>query len=194
MIIKLALSVTSFIPLYIILNIFMYIYSLSNNSITSSQKKYIIIIICLIILLEILFIILINIYIKKKLSSRVHENEIKFKNILQDKKAHINYMMTYLFPLIIYDFEKVNLFYIILMNLFILLFVWMNALADNFNFNIILWLKGYRIYKGVDINGCERVLLILNKEFSNIRLINEEYGFVSLAGSTDIYLCKKYNK
>ena len=102
-------------------------------------------------------------------------------------------MMTYLLPLLTFDLDKINGFYIIYTNMLILVFIFMNARAENFNFNILLWIKGYYVYKGNNNAGDEKVLLIKKKKFSNIRSNNERYGFVSFGGSNDIYLCKKYN-
>ena len=41
-----------------------------------------------------------------------------------------------------------------------MLFIIMNARAENFNFNIFLWVKGYSIYKGTNIDGYNKILLI----------------------------------
>lgn len=191
MIVKLSLSITSFIPLYLF-NIFMYLYSFFYINLTNYQRYSILIIVVIILLLELISIIILNLYINNKVSLKVCENQVRFKNIYVDKTAHVNYMLTYLLPLLIYDFDNFNLFYVVLMNIFIMFFIYMNAIADNFNFNIVIWIKGYRIYRGVDINGYERTLLIDKNKFSNIKSINEEYRFVTLAGSSDIYLCKDY--
>ena len=68
----------------------------------------------------------------------------------------------------------------------------MNARAENFNFNIILWINGYRVYKGIDSEENEKTLLIKKRQFSNIRLNHCRYKFVSFGGSNDIYLCRRY--
>lgn len=68
----------------------------------------------------------------------------------------------------------------------------MNARAENFNFNIFLWIKGYSVYIGTNNNQDEKVLLMKKKKYSNIRSNHSEYKFVSFGGSNDIYLCKRY--
>ncbi|QXE19313.1 hypothetical protein [Clostridium sp. 001] len=192
MIPELALSVTGFIPLYIMM-ISMYLYSYLFGTIWETTKKDIIITILIIILIQFISSIVVNCYIKGKESSRISENEITFKNIREDKKAYVNYMMTYLVPLLTFDLDKINGFYILYTNILIIMFVIMNGKAENFNFNIFLWIKGYSVYKGVNIDGCDKVLLIKKKKFSNIKSNHTKYRFVSFGGSNDIYLCKRYN-
>lgn len=189
---KLALSITSFIPLYSLM-IFMYIYQFIYGTMDINTKRYVIIVVAIIVIVQVFFSWRANKYIKEKESSQNTENEILFKNINEDKKAEINYMMTYLLPLLTFDLDKINGFYIFYTNILILVFILMNARAENFNFNIFLWIKGYYVYKGNNINGDEKVLLIKKRKFSNIRSNNEKYKFVSFGGSNDIYLCKKYN-
>ncbi|MGL6186363.1 MAG: hypothetical protein ACRC1T_13435 [Clostridium chrysemydis] len=189
---KLALSITSFIPLYSLM-IFMYMYQILYGNISDTTKKYVLIVVVGIFIIQAFFSIVASKYIKEKESSNSTENEIVFRNIKEDKKAQVNYMMTYLLPLLTFDLDKINGFYIFYTNVLILVFIFMNARAENFNFNIFLWIKGYYVYKGNTINGDEKVLLIKKKKFSNIRSSNERYKFVSFGGSNDIYLCKKYN-
>lgn len=189
---KLALSITSFIPLYSLM-IFMYSYQSLYGNIDNDTKKYVIIAVVIIILAQVICSIIANRYIKEKENIQNTENEIIFSNINEDKKAHVNYMMTYLLPLLTFDLEKINGFYIAYTNLLVLIFIIMNARAENFNFNIFLWIKGYSVYKGNKINGDEKVLLIKTKNFSNIRSKHEKYRFVSFGESNDIYLCKKYD-
>ncbi|MBO3303253.1 hypothetical protein JJB75_07925 [Clostridium perfringens] len=189
---KLALSITSFIPLYSLM-IFMYIYQFLYGTMDSNTKRYVIIAVAIIVIVQVFFSMIASRYIKEKESSQNTENEIVFKNINEDKKAEINYMMTYLLPLLTFDLDKISGFYIFYTNILILVFIFMNARAENFSFNIFLWIKGYYIYKGNNINGDEKVLLIKKRKFSNIRSNNEKYKFVSFGGSNDIYLCKKYN-
>lgn len=62
-------------------------------------------------------------------------------------------MMTYLLPLLVMDLDKVQGFYILYTNILIVIFIIMNARAENFNFNIFLWLKGYAVYKGMNSEG-----------------------------------------
>jgi len=100
--------------------------------------------------------------------------------------------MTYLLPLMAMDLDKVKGFYIIYTNLLVVIFIIMNARAENFNFNIFLWIKGYSVYTGTNIEGVEKILLIKKKKFSNIRANHVNYKFVSFGGSNDIYLCKRY--
>lgn len=189
---KLALSITSFIPLYSLM-IFMYMYQFLYGTMADNAKKYVIIAITIIVLAQGFFSMISSRYIKEKENIQNTENEIVFSNINEDKKAHVNYMMTYLLPLLMFDLEKINGFYILYTNILILVFIIMNARAENFNFNIFLWIKGYYVYKGNKINGDENVLLIKKKKFSNIRSNHEKYRFVSFGGSNDIYLCKKYS-
>lgn len=188
---KLALSITSFIPLYSLM-IFMYMYQFLYGDMDHNTKKYVIITVIIIVILELFFSYVVNKYINGKESESNTENEIIFKNINEDKKAYVNYMMTYLLPLLTFDLDKINGFYILYTNILILVFVFMNAKAENFNFNIFLWIKGYSVYKGNKLNGDEKVLLIKKKKFSNIRKNHDSYRFVSFGGSSDIYLCKRY--
>lgn len=189
---KLALSITSFIPLYSIM-IFMYIYQFLYGTMNDDTKKYVLIAVIVIFIAQVFFSIIASSYIKEKENNNITENLISFNNIKEDKKAQVDYMMTYLLPLLTFDLDKINGFYIIYTNMLILVFIFMNARAENFNFNILLWIKGYYVYKGNNNAGDEKVLLIKKKKFSNIRSNNERYGFVSFGGSNDIYLCKKYN-
>lgn len=188
---KLALSIVGFIPLYVLM-IFMYGYSYLFECNDKFIKGYIIGAIFIIIGFNILCIGIVNKYIKDKENLSISENEIIFKNIKEDKKAHIDYMMTYLLPLLIFDIDNINGFNILYTNLLIILFIFMNARAENFNFNIILWIKGYRVYKGIDSEENEKTLLIKKRQFSNIRLNHCRYKFVSFGGSNDIYLCRRY--
>ncbi|MBU3176501.1 hypothetical protein KPL47_08955 [Clostridium estertheticum] len=190
---KLALSITSFIPLYSLM-VFMYLYVYLYGTAGEITKKYIIISIVMIITIQFICSIVVNCYIKSKESSRISENEIIFNNINEDKRAYVNYMMTYLLPLFTFDLDKVKGFYILYTNILIMLFVIMNARAENFNFNVFLWVKGYSIYKGTNIDGYNKILLIKKKKFSNIRSNHTKYKFVSFGGSNDLYLCKKYNE
>lgn len=192
MLLKLALSITSFIPLYSLM-IFMYGYQFLYGNIDNSTKKYIVISILMIVIIQLFFSILANNYICSKENTTYIEHEIIFSNIKEDKKAHVNYMMTYLLPLLIFDLDKTNGFYIVYTNIFILIFIIMNARAENFNFNIFLAIKGYSIYTGNNVNGDEKILLIKKKKFSNISRNHEKYKFVSFGSSNDIYLCRKYN-
>ncbi|NFH80231.1 hypothetical protein FDA09_00390 [Clostridium botulinum] len=189
---KLALSITSFIPLYSLM-IFMYMYQFLYGAMNDNTKKYVIIAVVAITIAQVFFSRIASRYIKEKENSNITENTIVFKDINEDKKAQVNYMMTYLLPLLTFDLDKINGFYIFYTNMLILVFIFMNARAENFNFNIFLWIKGYYVYRGNNNNGDEKVLLIKKKKFSNIRSTNEKYGFVSFGGSNDIYLCKKYN-
>lgn len=189
---KLALSITSFIPLYSLM-IFMYMYQFLYGTMNDTTKKYVIIAVMAISIAQVFFSRIASRYIKEKESSDITENTIVFRDITEDKKAQVNYMMTYLLPLLTFDLDKINGFYIFYTNMLILVFIFMNARAENFNFNIFLWIKGYYVYKGNNNNGDEKVLLIKKKKFSNIRSTNEKYEFVSFGGSNDIYLCKKYN-
>lgn len=189
---KLALSITSFIPLYSLM-IFMYMYQFLYGTMNDTTKKYVIIAVLAILIAQVFFSRIASRYIKEKENSDITENTIVFSDINEDKKAQVNYMMTYLLPLLTFDLDKINGFYIFYTNMLILVFIFMNARAENFNFNIFLWIKGYYVYKGNSNNGDEKVLLIKKKKFSNIRSTNEKYEFVSFGGSNDIYLCKKYN-
>ena len=190
---KLALSMTSFIPLYSLM-VFMYSYVYLYETIGVNTKKYIVLAIVVIIAIQVISAIVVNCYIKSKESSTISENEIVFNNIEEDKKAYVNYMMTYLLPLLTFDLDKVKGFYILYINILIMLFIVMNARSENFNFNIFLWSRGYSIYKGANIDGIYKILLIKKKKFSNIRANHTEYKFVSFGGSNDIYLCKKYSE
>lgn len=189
---KLALSITSFIPLYSLM-VFMYIYQFIYGNMDVCTKKYVIIAISIIAIGQMFFSVISSKYIRDKENSGNTENEIKFNNIKEDKKAHVNYMMTYLLPLLTFDLDKINGFYIVYTNILILIFIVMNARAENFNFNIFLGIKGYAVYTGNKLNGDEKVLLIKKRKFSNIRSNHENYRFVSFGGSNDIYLCKRYN-
>lgn len=188
---KITLSVTSFLPLYSLM-VFMYFYAYRYVEKNKDIKSYIIIAILVILIVQVICIIVVNRYIKSKESLKYTENEIVFNNIKEDKKAHINYMMTYLLPLLTFDIDKVNLFYIIYTNMFLIVFILLNAKSENLNINILLWLKGYYVYTGINKYGDEKILLIKKKRFSNIKLSHEKYKFVSFGGSSDIYLCKKY--
>ena len=188
---KLALSITSFIPLYSLM-IFMYVYQFLYGNMDDTTKKYVVIAIFIIVISQVIFSIIASQYIKDKEDCNNTENEIIFNNIKEDKKAHVNYMMTYLLPLLTFDLEKINGFYIAYTNIFIIIFIIMNARAENFNFNIFLWMKGYSVYNGNKINGDEKVLLIKKKRFSNIISNHEKYKFVSSGASNDIYLCRRY--
>lgn len=188
---KLMLSLTSFLPLYLLM-IFMYTYVYMYIEQNKDIKNYILWAIVIILIVQFICIIIVNKYIKNKESLRYTENEIIFTNIREDKKAHINYMMTYLLPLLTFDIDKVNTFYIIYTNIFIIVFVLLNAKSENLNINIILWIKGYSVYTGTNNNGEEKILLIKKKKFSNINSMHEKYKFVSFGGSNDIYLCKRY--
>ena len=151
---KLALSITSFIPLYSLM-IFMYVYQFLYGNMDDTTKKYVVIAIFIIVISQVIFSIIASQYIKDKEDCNNTENEIIFNNIKEDKKAHVNYMMTYLLPLLTFDLEKINGFYIAYTNIFIIIFIIMNARAENFNFNIFLWMKGYSVYNGNKINGDE---------------------------------------
>lgn len=192
---KLALSITSFMPLYTLM-IFMYSYAYrygtGTENLDENVKNYIKISILTIIVIQFLCSILVNHYIKSKELSRNSENELVFNNIKEDKKASVNYMMTYLLPLLTFELDKVNGFYILYTNVLIILFIIMNARAENFNFNIFLWIKGYSVYIGSNNNQDEKVLLMKKKKYSNIRSNHSQYKFVSFGGSNDIYLCKRY--
>jgi len=190
---KLALSITSFLPLYSLM-VFMYSYVYFYENINSDTRRYMSIIIVIILAIQILCTIIVNKYIGSKESSKISENEIVFSNINEDKKAYVNYMMTYIIPLLIFDLDKINAFYLLYTNTLVLVFVFMNAKAENFNFNIFLWIKGYSIYTGTNIDGFEKVLLIKKSKFSNIRSNHAKYKFVSFGASNDIYICKKYNE
>lgn len=188
---KIALSITSFIPLYSLM-IFMYSYVYKYGDVDENRKKYIIISISIIIMLQFICSLIVNSYIKDKESVRCSENEVVFNNIKEDKKASINYMMTYLLPLITFDLDKVNGFYILYTNILIIVFIIMNAKAENFNFNIFLYIKGYSVYIGTNSFDIEKVLLIKKRKYSNIRTNHSKYKFVSFGGSNDIYICKRY--
>lgn len=190
---KLALSMTSFLPLYSLM-VFMYSYVYLYENIPQSTKKYIVTTVVAIVTIQFICTLVVNDYIKSKESSRVSENEIVFKDIKEDKKAYVNYMMTYLVPLLAIDLDKVKGFYILYTNILIVVFIIMNARAENFNFNIFLWLKGYSVYKGMNIGGDQKTLLIKKKKFSNIRNNHINYKFVSFGDSNDIYFCKRYSE
>ena len=86
MLLKLALSITSFIPLYSLM-IFMYVYQFLYGNIDSSTKKYVIIAISIIMIVQLIFSIIASKYIYDKENTRNTENEIIFHNIKEDKKA-----------------------------------------------------------------------------------------------------------
>lgn len=190
---KLALSITSFMPLYsLMIFMYSYVYKTTDETKDPDIKKYIIVAILIIVIIQVICSIVVNHYIRSKESSRYSENEIIFNNIREDKKASVNYMMTYLLPLITFELDKVNGFYILYTNILIVFFIIMNARAENFNFNIFLWVKGYSVYTGTNNSQYEKVLLIKKKKYSNIRANHARYKFVSFGGSNDIYLCKRY--
>ena len=114
---KLALSITSFIPLYSLM-IFMYVYQFLYGNMDDTTKKYVVIAIFIIVISQVIFSIIASQYIKDKEDCNNTENEIIFNNIKEDKKAHVNYMMTYLLPLLTFDLEKINGFYIAYTNIF----------------------------------------------------------------------------
>lgn len=188
---KITLSLTGFLPLYIVM-IFMYSYVYIVMKQDVYIKNYILCVITIIIIIQFICIIIVNKYIKSKESMRSTENEIVFSNIKEDKKAHVDYMMTYLLPLLTFDIDKIDKFNIVYTNIFIIIFVILNAKSENLNINILLWVKGYGVYKGINKDGEEKILLIKSKKFSNIRSKHCKYKFVSFGGSNDIYLCKKY--
>ena len=167
---------------------YVYLYIEQNKHI----KNYILCTIVIILIIQVVCIIIVNKYIKSKESLGITENEIIFSNIKEDKKAHIDYMMTYLLPLLTFDIDKVDVFYIVYTNIFIIIFVLMNAKSENLNINILLWIKGYSVYKGTNNEGEEKVLLIKKSKFYNIRAKHDKYKFVSFGGGNDIYLCKRY--
>lgn len=189
---KIALSITSFIPLYSLMIImYSYVYLYGQN-VDSNKKIYIIISVISIVIIQVACSLIVNSYIKSKESDRFSENTVAFNNIKEDKKASINYMMTYLLPLITFDLDKVNGFYIVYTNMLIIIFIIMNAKAENFNFNIFLWAKGYSVYAGINSADDKKVLLMKKSKYSNIRSNHSKYQFVSFGGSNDIYICKKY--
>ncbi len=191
MIPKIVLAITGFIPLYTLM-IFTYSYSYLYQTIDNRLKKYLIIIISLILAVNIISIIILILYIKNKEDINVSENSIKFNNIKENKKAHVDYMMTYLLPLMTFNIDSISGFNIIYTNLLIAFFIYVNARGENFSLNLILHLKGFRIYTGKTINGEEKTLLIKKNKFSNIKTNQDKYEFVKLASSNDIYICKKY--
>lgn len=190
---KIALSITSFLPLYSLM-VTLYLYTYQYQVICANTKKYIIITIIAIVLVQIISTLIVNWYIKNKTSSRVAENEVVFTDMKEDKKVYVDYMMTYLLPLLTTDIQNVDGFYIVYTNVLILIFILMNARAENFNFNILLWIKGYSVYKGMNIDGCEKTLLLKKRKFSNIKANHTRYKFVSFGASNDIYICKRYNE
>lgn len=189
---KIALSITSFIPLYSLM-VIMYSYAyLYGEKVDSKNKIYIIISVIGIIVIQIACSLIVNSYIKSKENNSFSENTVVFNNIKEDKKASINYMVTYLLPLITFDLEKVNGFYIVYTNILIIIFIIMNAKAENFNFNIFLWARGYSVYVGTNSDEDKKVLLMKKSKYSNIRSNHSKYKFVSFGGSNDIYICKIY--
>ncbi|MFY8262963.1 hypothetical protein ACOT7R_08705 [Clostridium perfringens] len=191
MIPKIVLAITGFIPLYALM-IFTYLHSYLYQTIDDRLKKYLIIIISLILVVNIISIIILILYIKNKEDINISENSIKFNNIKENKKAHVDYMMTYLLPLMTFNIDSISGFNIIYTNLLIAFFIYVNARGENFSLNLILYLKGFRIYTGKTINGEEKTLLIKKNKFSNIKTNQDKYEFVKLASSNDIYICKKY--
>ena len=191
MIPKIMLSITSFIPLYILM-IIKYIYFYIDDCQSKEIRDFIFNTTILVVVLCIISMLVVSIYIKNKESLNYNENEIIFKNIKEDKKASMNYMMTYLLPLMMFNGSSINEFDIVYMNMFILVFVFINAKSENFNMNVVLWMKGYSVYIGLDNYEEEKVLLIKKKKFSNINSNQVKYKFVSFGGSKDIYLCKRY--
>lgn len=192
MISKLPLSITGFIPLYILLAL-QYVHQLFNPNLDLNAKINLKYAIGTIVLIEIISFFMISKYISKKESAKRSENIIKMSNIKIDKKAHIDYMITYLLPLLTFNSDKADKFSILYANALILIFVIMNARSENFNFNIVLYMKGYSVYKGINENGDEKTLLIKHKKFPNKIKEQCNLGFVSFAESKDVYLCKKYD-
>ncbi len=191
MIFKYALSIVSFIPLYIMMLI-TYIYQYLYGNINCVQKNYIIISSSIILIIQVLATLIVYGYIRGKENKATSELMVRFKEIKEDKKAYVNYMFTYLLPLASFDLDKTSGFYIIYINAIIILFIIMNARAENFNFNIILWSKGYYVYNGKNIYDEEKILLIKKKKIGNIRSDSIKLEFVSFDNSSGIYLCKKY--
>lgn len=183
---KLILSVVSFLPLFFIM-IISYLYSYCFVE----KNNFILVVIIILFLICIASVLKVLKYIRDKESDEIVENEITFTDIKEDKKAHVDYMLTYLLPLLTFDIDRIDLFNIVYSNIFIAVFVWLNARSENFNINILLWLKGYSVYIGKNNCGEEKTLLIKNKRFSNLRKNHSKYRFVSF-GSNDIYLCRRY--
>lgn len=188
---KLPLAFTGFIPLYILLAL-QYINQIFNFNLDFNSKVNLKCAIVAIFVIEMISIYMINKYISKKENNKYSENTIKMNNIKIDKKAHIDYMITYLLPLLTFSSDKADGFSIAYANSLILIFVIMNARSENFNFNIVLYMKGYSVYKGMNENGDEKTLLIKHKKFPNKIKEQGNLGFVSFAESKDVYLCKKY--
>ncbi|EPV4647661.1 hypothetical protein QTH22_02440 [Clostridium perfringens] len=191
MIPKLVLAITGFIPLYALM-IFTYLYSYVYQVIDERVKKYLLIVMSIILIVNIISIIILIFYIKDKEDINISEHMISFSDIKENKKAHVDYMMTYLLPLMTFNIDSISGFNILYTNLIIAFFIYVNARGENFSLNLILLLKGFRIYTGKNINGDEKILLIRGKKFSNIKSNQEKCKFVKLAASKDIYICKKY--
>ena len=183
---KLILSIVSFLPLFTIMIItYLYSYFFVN------QNKFTFITIIITFLVCSVSAYKVHKYIKDKESAEITENEITFIEIKEDKKAHIDYMLTYLLPLLTLDIDKIDLFNILYSNAFIIIFILLNTKSENFNVNILLWIKGYSVYIGKNNYGEEKILLIKRKNFSNLRTNHDKYKFVPFY-SDDIYLCKRY--
>jgi len=137
-------------------------------------------------LLEIINIIFINKHIKQKTSKKYTEIIITCNNINQDKKAHIDYLITYLLPLLSFDINNINIFNLSYINILIII----NAISENYNFNLLLYCKKYRIYTGTTKSRKTKTLLIKKNDYTNIESYQKNLQFVSFGKSNDIYINK----
>lgn len=97
------------------------------------------------------------------------------------------YMLVYLLPLFSLSVD-LNTFNILLTNFLILIFIYINAKAENFQFNIVLFLKRYEIFVGETINGDEKCILMKEDDYSNLKENQEKYKFIEFC--QDVYILK----
>ena len=80
------------------------------------------------------------------------------------------------------------MFNIIITNVLLLIFICINAKAENFEFNIVLIHKKYKIFVGETLDGTQRTILMKKNDYTNLKENQEKYRFVRFC--EDVYILK----
>lgn len=128
-------------------------------------------------------------YLNFKLENTRNNGLFKFKNIVQNRKVGLDFVLANFVPLI-----DMNIFEIITIEKFInklIIIAIMFAIVNysrNFSFNPILSMFGYRLYNSKDES--EKILLIKIKDYGNKPEYQEKFLFEEF-DNTEIYILKE---
>lgn len=131
---------------------------------------------------------LIDKYLDYKKDIKRNNGIYKFEKIKQDKKLSVDFLLVNIIPFVDLEiFEYIGIQKFISKLILILIMFIITTYSQNFSFNILLFFKGYRIYRE---ESKEKILLMKKSEYGNKKEYQEKLVFEEI-DNTEIYILKE---